>query len=519
MTRRYDAVVVGAGLGGLSAATLMAHRGLSVLLAEHHNVPGGYSTSFVRGRYEFEVALHALCGLGQPEQQTSTRGYLDHLGITGMVDFLPIDDFHRSVFPGLDITVPTGREAYTETICGVFAGDEAGIRRFLGRVFAVSDAFLEYEKVVTIDRPLGVGTALGLPFRWPVLARYAPCTWAQVLERDVTDPQARAVLSQIWAYLGLPPSRLSFLYMSMALRGFIDLGAWYVAGRSQALASAFATRFEQLGGDLRLGCGVRRITTEGGRVTGVVTEHDEAIETGIVISNADPVTTCRDLIGVEQVPASWFRSKRSSRAGCGSLCVYLGLAASPEELGLADHEVFFNASYDMDAQFQRMHELDVPQETVMACYNHVYPDVSPAGTTVVSLSSLMYGEPWLDLAPDEYVATKNKLAAGLLDQVEQTFPGLRANAEVVEVATPVTNMRFTRQLGGAIYGFEQPPGDAVLFRQPPKGPLPGLYFAGASSWPGGGFEPAMVSGRVAAELAMLLQRPHRKGALDAPRDQ
>jgi phytoene dehydrogenase-like protein len=512
MTRRYDAVIVGAGLGGLSAATLMALRGLDVVLLEQHNVPGGYATSFVRGPYEFEVALHELSGIGTREQQSSTWSYLDYLGVTELVEFLPIDGFYRSVFPDLDITLPIGREPYAQAVVDAFPGDEQGIRRFLDRVYAVADAMLEHEKVVTYNRPLGAGEALGLPLHGPTLARYAASTWAEILERDVTDPGARAVLSQIWAYLGLPPSKLSFLYMGMALRGFIDLGACYVKGRSQALASAFVTRFEQLGGELRLGCGVQTITTDCGRVTGVITEDDEAIETSIVISNADPITTCRDLVGADHVPASYFRARRASRAGCGSLGIYLGLAGSLEELGLHDHEVFFNASYDMDSHFQRMHELEVPQELVMACYNHVYPDISPPGTSVVSLTSLAYGEPWLDLDPHEYVDTKNRLAEGMFQMVERVYPGLRDRAEVVEVGTPVTNMRFTRQLGGAIYGFEQPPSDAAVFRQTPKGPIPGLYFAGASSWPGGGMEPAMISGRIASELAMLLQRPGRKGA-------
>jgi prolycopene isomerase len=68
MSQKYDAIVIGAGLGGLSAATMLARNGLDVLLLERHNVPGGYATSFVRGRYEFEVALHELSGIGPPER-------------------------------------------------------------------------------------------------------------------------------------------------------------------------------------------------------------------------------------------------------------------------------------------------------------------------------------------------------------------------------------------------------------------------------------------------------------------
>jgi len=80
MARHYDAIVIGAGLGGLAAATTLAHEGLGVLLLERHNVPGGYATSFVRGRYEFEVALHKMSGIGTPEHRGNVYRSLEHLG-------------------------------------------------------------------------------------------------------------------------------------------------------------------------------------------------------------------------------------------------------------------------------------------------------------------------------------------------------------------------------------------------------------------------------------------------------
>ena len=88
MTKKCDAIVIGAGLGGLSAATMLARNGLGVLLLERHNVPGGYATSFVRGRYEFEVALHELSGIGPPERPASLYRYLDYLGVADKVEFI-----------------------------------------------------------------------------------------------------------------------------------------------------------------------------------------------------------------------------------------------------------------------------------------------------------------------------------------------------------------------------------------------------------------------------------------------
>ena len=83
----YDAVVIGAGNGGLTAAATMAQKGLNVLLLERHNIPGGAATSFCRGRFEFEVALHQLSGLGTPQKPGLLRMQLDKLGVTDDLDF------------------------------------------------------------------------------------------------------------------------------------------------------------------------------------------------------------------------------------------------------------------------------------------------------------------------------------------------------------------------------------------------------------------------------------------------
>ena len=114
MPRNYDVIVIGAGLGGLSAATYLAREGLDVLLLERHVVPGGYATSFVRGRYEFEVALHELSGIGTPDRRGGLYRYLDYLGVASKVEFINIPNLYRAIFPDLDITLPVGMEAFQQ---------------------------------------------------------------------------------------------------------------------------------------------------------------------------------------------------------------------------------------------------------------------------------------------------------------------------------------------------------------------------------------------------------------------
>jgi phytoene dehydrogenase-like protein len=314
----------------------------------------------------------------------------------------------------------------------------------------------------------------------------------------VQDPCARAVLSQYWGYFGLPPSQVSFLYFAMGLAAYVKQGPTFPKGRSQALSSAFLASFEELGGEARMNCGVDRIVISGDRVTGVLTEAGEEITADWVISNADPITTCRDMIGRDRVPASFFTRLQSSEVAPSTVNVYLGVARPAGELGLTEHEIFVNQDHDFDRHHEMMRTITAePPAIALTCYNAVYPDISPPGTSMVVLTALMYGEPWYSVPPADYVETKNRVGDGMIRLAERVAPGLREYAEVVEVSTPLTNMRYAGTMGGSIYGFNQPPRDNIVWRMGHRGPLERLFFVGAWTQPGGGFETAMMSGRMA----------------------
>ncbi len=499
MPDKYDAIVIGAGLGGLSAATMLAQNGLDVLLLERHNVPGGYATSFVRGRYEFEVALHELSGVGPPERRGAVYRYLESLGIADRIEFLHVSNLYRAVFlepsspsgSGLDITLPVGREAFEGKLAETFPHEARGIHRFLDRVFAFGRDFAR------VVRKRGQVNPVTLPFQHPHFFRYLPTTWGQVLDRDVRDPVARAVLSAYWGYVGLPPSQISFVYMASTVAAYIRRGAAFPKGRSQALSNAFLARFEELGGEVRLNCGVQRITTANGRVTGIITDDGDEVSADWIVSNADPITTCRDLIGPDRVSPSFFYQLQSSEVAASTINVYLGVACPSEELGLTEHEIFLSADHDFERHYERLKIIASPEAIAITCYNAVYPDISPPGTSIVVLTALAYGEPWYQVAPAEYVDTKTRIADAMIDLAEQVAPGLRQHAEVVEVSTPLTNMRYAGTMGGSIYGFNQPPRDNMVWRMRNRGPLERLYFVGAWTQPGGGFEPTIMSGQMA----------------------
>jgi prolycopene isomerase len=501
MSERYDALVIGAGLGGLAAAARLARAGLRVRCFERHVQPGGYATTFVRGRFEFEVSLHALSGIGRPGRRGTLWPILEELGITERVRFLPLQPLYRSVAPGMDLRVPPDAEGAIDALGRAFPAERDGFRSLIDRFLAVRDEALDATKAGRGEP--GVVEALA---RYPRLAHAATVPLGAVLDRELHDPLAKLALCQLWGYFGLPPSRLSLLYFAVGLASYLRDGAAYPEGKSQSLSNALAEAAETAGGVLTLGRGVRRILVEGGRAVGVETDRGERFEADVVIANVSPLSACVDLIGRERVPEPYLRRIGAAPASLSSVCVYLGLAADRRTFGLDDHEVFVNDSADIESHYRACLGTGRPEAFLLSCYDATDPRFSPAGTSTVVLVALADGAAWTRVAPDDYRAAKERIAESLLERAERLYPGLRERIETLSISTPITNMRYTGNPLGAIYGFANTPAQNPAWRPEHRGPLEGLWFCGAWTRPGGGYEPCIESGWQAAGAVL---REHR----------
>ncbi len=502
VTGRYDVIVIGAGLGGLSVATFLAVKGKKVLLLERRNVPGGYASSFVKGRFEFEASLHALSGVGLHGARARVYNYLDSLGMADDVEFISVPDVYRSIFPDLDVTLPANHEGFEQVLREKFPAERDGITTFMKRLDTLRS---EVQIVQNGRQPPNPATIKNL-------LRFLPATWSQVLDRDVNDPVVRGILSQMWGYLGPGPAHCSFVLFGVGLNAYLNDGLHYIKGRSQHLSQAFVNRIRSAGGDVVLSTGVERITTKNGRITGVVTEHGETIEADNVVSNAPPSVTVNELLPPGSVPSRFHDSLRFRTPSPSSFNVYLGLDGDYRDLGLHDYETFINDDTNLDEHASRMNVVGTPGLVVVTNYNAAWNDISPPGTSITVLTSLMFGEPWTRIPPEEYEDRKQQVADAMMTKVERAMGiDLRGATEVVSVSTPLSNVRYAGTTGGALYGSMPHPHDATVFRVSHKGPLEGLYFVGAWTQPGGAYDPAMTGGLRAGQA--LLEDSVKRGAV------
>jgi phytoene dehydrogenase-like protein len=494
---KYPVIVIGAGLGGLGAASQLVLKGEKVLLLEKHNVPGGFATSFVRGRFEFEGALHELSDIGTKDNKGALYRYLERLGVVpDKLTFKQVPEFYRSVYlDGFDETMPLGFEEYKNKLIELFPEEEKGIEEFMEMCKAVL-AGIEY-----IASKGGKFIPQEVLKEHPWLPRVSGLTLSELYEKFFTNQKLISIMSQLWGYIGLPPARMNAYAFIAMLIFYLNWGAAFPVGRSHSLTNAIVKAFEERGGEIRYNAPVNKILVKDGRVCGVELLNGDIYLTNAVISNVNPICTTMKMLSPEIIPEDYKKKIYAPEIGPSGFSVYIGLNESYKKLGLTAHETFINESYDMNRCFESFFKLEKPKYIVAACYNHIYEDISPPGTTQLVLTTLQMGKLWQNVSPDQYFKIKDEIADSMISLVESTIcPDIRDYIEVAVAATPLTYYRYSKNIEGAIYGTTQDVTNGPLLRLKSRGAIPGLYQVGAWTNFGGGFSTSILGGRIAAGM-------------------
>lgn len=506
---RADAVVIGAGLGGLSAAGYLARAGRKVAVLEHHTVPGGYAHEFKRRGFRFEVALHALDGAGRGGW---LEPMLDDLGVLDRVDFTEIDPFYTARFPDFEITVPADLSAYIRELKQAFPAEAAGIDSLFSAIGRVAGDTVRYGE----DRRSGARPKpTEMIERYPDMAQAFSQDWQAFMETYLGDAQLQAVVSTLWGYFGLPPSKVSAGLFCLALHSYHTTGAWYPRGGSQAMSRAIVEGIVEHGGSVHFRNRVTRIEVEGGRAVAVETDRGLRVEADVIVSNASPAATVA-MVGDTHFDDTFLGSVERDVPALSNLVVYLGLDRDLAAEGWSHHEFFLADGYDVDADYEAMVAGDFSKTgMVIANYTDADPGCAPDGHSVLAIMSLApwdYRNVWgtggdLDNYSENavYRRIKNEAADWLIDRAQRLIPGLRDSIVIKEIGTPLTNVRYGLSPEGSIYGRQQTV-ENLLNRRSPKTPIPNLLLAGA--WvAGGGMSTALGSGRTAASIAGRLLTP------------
>ena len=483
----YDVIVIGAGNGGLTSAATLAQKGVKVLVLEQHNIPGGCATSFCRGRFEFEVALHQLSGLGTAKKPGPLRGLLTKLDVMDKLEFVQMTDLYRmQIIPeDLSITLKPDREMIVEELTKHFPAEKQGIKGYMDLIY---NFFTEAIGAQYMNDPDAS------PERYPLYFKYALKTTQQAMDSFIKDPTLKTVLSPYWSYIGLPPNKMNFHDMAAMIYGYCEFKPFHLKGGSQALSNAIADTIIRNGGTIHYNCAAKKIIVKDGKVQGVLTENEDEITAKYVISNASKISTYVDMMDEEHVPDAIRGELRQTSIAQGGFIIYMGLDCEPEEAGFTESTNFIFGNTDANKAYERMKVADINQDDflLLSCYDLIDPSFSPEGTCQAALITLKYGDAWLRIPPAQYAAKKHECADAMLKVAGKLYPNLRNHIEEIEIATPITSMRYLGHPNGSFYGFEHHIKDSETFL-PNESHIKGLY--GAGGWVGlCGFQTTLDSG-------------------------
>lgn len=465
----YDVVVIGAGIGGLICAGLLARARLKVLLVEQHYMVGGYCSTFHRGPFTFDAATHFYPLLGNP--MTITGAILEKLGSrTRWVKMDPVDHFH---FPdGSHFSVSADFDEYIDELKATFPHEAAALDRFFLKVReAYMYGLLYYFRGREHDK----------------FGALRDLTLHEVLHREFKDRKLRLLLSADCAHWGSRPSRTSFVFDSM-LRLSYFLGNYYPEGGSQAFADDLARIVQEAGGDILMRSMVERIVVEDGVAVGVEIatgvggrRHTVRVNAGHIVSNADLQLTFERMLGPAIVGERAIEKLKQLRPSSPCFLVHLGLR-NVTLSALQPATGYHWRSWDADDVVYDAFKIFIP-----TMYE---PRMAPADGQIIILQRIM--EIGYDRVAD-WRAHKERIEDDLVTRLESKIPGVTACIASRQSASALTSCRFTLNLHGAMLGWEMSPDQLGPRRPGIEGPVRNLYICGHWTRPGGGITPVIVS--------------------------
>lgn len=510
----YDTIVIGSGIGGLTVAALLTLFGEQrVLVLERHYTAGGFTQTFTRPGYEWDVGVHYI---GQVHIPDSLAHRLFHTITRGEIQWAPLGEVYDRVHMG-DMTFDfvAGEDNLREALYRAFPQKRAVIDAYFQSIHKLSGASRMYFANKSLPRRVSqVTTRLSHGF-----FKYADRTTFHFLSELGADPKLIGLLTAQYGDYGLPPKRSSFAMQAMLTAHYME-GAAYPVGGASRIAAAITRVIEEGGGAVLVRAEVEKIILRDNKAVGVRLSNGHEIFAPRIISDAGFATTFTRLLPRE-IAERTGALQAISRIGLSSahMCLYIGLKASGKDLGLPRFNYWIYPNEHHDENMERfLGDVNAPFPMLFISFLSTRdPDFEnrhPGHATaeVVVPANWDWFRPWVGTRwkrrGEDYEAFKSQLSERLLAAFYQVVPQARGQVEIAELSTPLSTLEFTGHPRGSIYGLAHTP---ARFREPllhPQTPISNLYLTGADVSTAG-VTGAMIGGVLAANV--ILHRNLFKG--------
>ncbi|NNF56878.1 MAG: NAD(P)/FAD-dependent oxidoreductase [Rhodothermaceae bacterium] len=479
--KRWDAIVVGSGIGGMATAAALSRVGHEVLLLEQHEILGGLTHSFSRDAFTWNVGIHYLNYVAPGEP---IRELIDWLSDTP-IKFASMGAVYDTLHIGSAEALPLSRpyEAQELDLKERFPEELEAIEAWTAALRAGREAM---DKILpTRAMPELAGDVL----QW--WNRRAITTWCgrttQDVIADITDhPELAAVFAAQWADHGGRPTQASFAMHALTAGGYLDCGAWYPVGGGSAFADHLIPTITKHGGAARAGVRVDRLLFDGEAVVGVRTEDGTEIRADAVISDIGARETVDFLLPDDCGHDDWIREIRSLTSSIAHFNLFLGFEGDIEAAGATKSNHWVYPTGDVDAVWTDAPD-GVPPGLFMSFESLKDPAHDP-GPRQRHTGEVYVWADWSTVArwadtrpgarPDDYHEFKRRAEETILAQFRAAFPDIAELVVFHDLATPLTTVSFTGHREGAFYGLEVTPERVMSDALRAKTPIEGLYLAG-----------------------------------------
>ncbi len=482
-SENYDVIIIGSGISGLTCGALLAQEGKRVLVLEKHFKVGGWTHTFKRNNYEWDVGIHYIGEVHRPWHPI--RKLFDRIS-DGKLKWHKMDDnYDRIIFPDQQYNFYCPKQRFVEELSKQFPEEKATLQSYLDLLSTTVKSGRSFFGNKAMTNWMG---NLTYPFMSKSFLRTANKTTYDVLKTLTSNEKLIAVLTGQWGDHGLPPKRSSFYMHATVAKHYLD-GGNYPLGTSRRIAETVTDVIENHGGKIAVNAGVDEVSVKNGKAKGVIMENGDELKAPVIISSAGIVNTYRSFLRKHSKTDVFKQRLNKIDQTKSYVCLYIGLNKSDKELGIKNTNLWIYPDYDHDKNvetYQRNQDAEFPVLYISfpSAKDPEYQKKYPNNSTMEAITLAHWS--WYDAwktgewkkRGDEYEAEKEKLSQRILEKVFEHVPHAKDALDYYELSTPLSVKSLANYPKGEMYGIDHSPERFNHRWLKPGTEIDGLYLTG-----------------------------------------